>query len=150
MQLLLIIDYIADWARDIYRPGILRQLKSFTTGVPYDVASISVESEILSRRGQIANWIPAPPTVVEMVEPLENFDLMSTPILHENVLSIPIPNTQRGSLRAASIFESRIFGLRLTEDNCNRVIRFAGGPGRDDSKSKKAARDMINFNIWTE
>jgi hypothetical protein len=145
LQLLLIIDYIADWAREIYRPAILRQLKSFATGIPYDLVSVSIESEILSRREQIANWIPAPPTVMETFEPLEHFDLTPIPVLHENVLSIPIPNTQRGSLRTASIFESRIFGLRLTEDNCKRVLEFAGGPGREDNKCRKAARDIVNF-----
>ncbi|KAF2095704.1 hypothetical protein NA57DRAFT_79416 [Rhizodiscina lignyota] len=151
LQLLLIIDYIADWARDVYRPGILRQLKSFTTGTPYDLASVSVESEILSRRGQIAHWIPAPPTVMETLEPLEDFDWVQAPIPHESVLAIPIPNTQRGSLQSASIFESRIFGLRLTEDNYEKILQFAGGLAREHDKSRRAARDIVNFiSTWDE
>ena len=48
LQLLLIIDYIIDWARDIYRLSILWQLKSSATGLAYDQVSLSTDSEIFS------------------------------------------------------------------------------------------------------
>jgi hypothetical protein len=48
LQLLLIIDYIIDWARDIYRLSILWQLKSSATGLSYDQVSLSTDSDIFS------------------------------------------------------------------------------------------------------
>jgi hypothetical protein len=53
LQLLLIIDYIFDWARDIYRPSILRQLKAIVSGKTYDEVSVTRDSDIFS-------WIPHP------------------------------------------------------------------------------------------
>lgn len=84
-------------------------------------------------------------------EPLEHFDLEPTPNLQESVLSIRIPNTKRGSLRAASIVDSRICGVRLTEDNCERVLQFAGGVGQNDQKSRRFVREIVHFLLkWDE
>jgi len=48
LQLLLIIDYIIDWARDLYRAVIYRQLKSLTTDNVSDSRSINSDSDIYS------------------------------------------------------------------------------------------------------
>jgi hypothetical protein len=48
LQLLLIVDYIFDWARDLYRPSILRQLKSIATDKDYDTVSLTRETNIFS------------------------------------------------------------------------------------------------------
>ncbi|OBT89299.1 hypothetical protein VE02_02609 [Pseudogymnoascus sp. 03VT05] len=151
LQLLLIIDYIADWARDIYRPSILKHLKSTVSKIAYDQVSLSNDSDIFSLTSayhltrKISNWIPPPPTIMDVDETLEGMVPDPGPILHRNFLPVSIPNTERGSLRSASLFESRIFGLRLTEQNVEHMLRFSEGIYREDEKSEKMARDILNL-----
>ena len=161
LQLLLIIDYIVDWARDVYRPSILRQLKSLNADVTYKDVSVCHDSDVLSLgesslrerilRERIANWMPGPPTIVDAHE-LEQVGVSEPEsITHESVLQTPIPNTALGSLRSASIFDSRIFGLRITEENVKSILRLAGGMTRSEDKSQTIARNIINFlTRWDE
>lgn len=149
LQLLLIVDYIADWARDIYRPSILKHLKSTVSKIAYDQVSTINDSDVYSLRSaypmrRISNWIPAPPTIVDTNEMLGDIFSNPGPILHKSILPFPIPNTERGLLRSASLFESRIFGLRLTEHNAKHLVRFSKGVFRDSEKSMKMARDILN------
>jgi hypothetical protein len=44
----LIVDYIFDWARDVYRPSILRKLKFLAIGEAYDHISQVSDSDIFS------------------------------------------------------------------------------------------------------
>lgn len=151
MRLLLIIDYIADWARDIYRPSILKHLKSTVSKIAYDQVSLSNDSDIFSLgsayhlKRKISNWIPPPPTIIGVDEMLEGMVSDPGPILHKDFLPISIPNTERGSLRSASLFESRIFGLRLTEQNVEYMLKFSMGIYRESEKSEKMARDILNL-----
>jgi hypothetical protein len=50
LQLLLIIDYIFDWARDLYRAGIYRQLESLTAENLSETRSVAADSDIYSLR----------------------------------------------------------------------------------------------------
>ncbi|KFY35801.1 hypothetical protein V494_05585 [Pseudogymnoascus sp. VKM F-4513 (FW-928)] len=145
LQLLLIIDYVADWARDIYRPSILKHLKSTVSQIAYDQVSLSNDSDVYSLKRQISNWIPAPPTLVEANEMYESIPSDQGPISHRSILPVPIPNTERGSLRSAALFESRIFGLRLTEDNVKYLLRFSMGVDKNPDKSETLARDILKL-----
>jgi hypothetical protein len=150
LQLLLIVDYVADWARDIYRPSIMKHHKSTVSQIAYDQVSLSNDSDVYSMRsanptGRISNWIPAPPTIIDADEMREDFLSDPGPILHKSILPVSIPNTERGSLRSASLFESRIFGLRLVEHNVKHLLRFSMGVYKDCEKSEKLAREILNF-----
>ncbi|KAI1393168.1 uncharacterized protein F4822DRAFT_423631 [Hypoxylon trugodes] len=72
LQLILIIDYIADWARDIYRPSILRGLKSLATGKDYDEVSLDLESNVYSIRDRISDWIRPPTSTANFAERRES------------------------------------------------------------------------------
>lgn len=127
------------------------------TGIAYDQVSLSHDSDIYSLnnvnrlRRRISDWIPAPPTVMDVPDLSENFFSSSESITHGEVLSVPIPNTERGSLRSASIFDAEILGLRLTKENTDTVLRFIRGPKEDEKKSKEAARQLMNFlSRWDE
>jgi hypothetical protein len=48
LQLLLIIDYIFDWARDLYRPLVLRLLDALSNPDFDDEASLAADSDIYS------------------------------------------------------------------------------------------------------
>lgn len=128
LQLVLIVDYIVDWARDIYRPSLLRQLISLSTGQEYNLISEVCDSDIYSTMrqptdwgsaapntfgelnslgGRVLNWIPAPPSAV--TESNANCD--STPITaslkHEGMLPIDMPITAIHGTSSSRRYRSR-------------------------------------------
>jgi hypothetical protein len=150
LQLLLIVDYIFDWARDIYRPSILRQLKSLASGEAYDQISLANDSDIMSMRRHISDWIQPPPSTVG-----SDFDAESanpTIVLdHQNLLPIQIPNTKLGTLRSASLVNSRVVGLYIAEHNVRTFLELAAGTPQNTSHSEKAAREVVSFlTRWEE
>lgn len=57
LQILLLVDYIFDWARDIYRPGVLQLLKGLSKNEFDDFASISSDTDIISTKQiEILAW----------------------------------------------------------------------------------------------
>ncbi|KAJ5263549.1 hypothetical protein N7478_011154 [Penicillium angulare] len=112
LQLLLIIDYIFDWARDIYRPAILSELNTLSTG-DLTAADTHIFSTI-SRTQSVSNWLihtegplqstPAP-TVSASFNTVDH---------HLDFLNI---NCLEGSIRDASILKSRYLALELIESD---------------------------------
>ncbi|KAH8805455.1 hypothetical protein F5884DRAFT_799316 [Xylogone sp. PMI_703] len=145
LQLLLIVDYIFDWARDIYRPSILRQLKSLVTGSTFDQISLADDSDIISMRRNISNWIQAAPSTVTGLDFEPDFGKheIAPALDHQSLLRIPIPNTKLGILRSAALIESRVEGLLITEQNVTKLLQLAGG--------EEPARQLLNFLAkWNE
>jgi hypothetical protein len=145
LQLLLIVDYIFDSTRDIYRPSILRQLKSIVTGSAFDQISLTDDSDIISMRRNISNWIQAPPSTVaglDFEQDLREPNVPST-LDHQSLLPLPIPNTQLGTFHSAALVESRLEGLYITEQNVRKLLQLAGG--------QDPARQLVNFlSKWDE
>lgn len=56
---MLIVDYILDWARDIYRPNILRQLESLSIEETDDTITLRNDPDIYSMRGDLPRWVEA-------------------------------------------------------------------------------------------
>ena len=118
LQLVLFVDYIMDWARDVYRLAILRLLKSMVTGQPFDQISLAY-SEMSSMRRDVSRWIPAPPSTafreLEIASESDGHgnDISSKPIDHEELLGLQIPKTKVGSLRSASESERRFTCLTV-------------------------------------
>ncbi|KAL2817961.1 hypothetical protein BDW59DRAFT_152285 [Aspergillus cavernicola] len=151
LQLLLIVDYIMDWARDIYRLAILKQLQSLVTGQAFDQVSI-VDSEIFSMRRDVNSWIPAPPSTVfdDTVELNGAMDEDGPPQMslnHQAVLGSQIPNTKLGSVRSASLVDSRFDCFYLTQRHIPSFLQVVGGRQDNKSNTEKAARHIINFII---
>jgi hypothetical protein len=133
-----------DWARDVYRPSILRHLKSIATGKAYDDTSLADDSDIFSMRRNISSWIPAPPSNIDTLELNENLD-------PSDPLSITIPNTKLGTVRSAAIIEFRFIGLRITQSNVTSLLQLAGGNNQNTDNSVKAARELVHFiTRWDE
>jgi hypothetical protein len=140
----LIVDYILDWARDVYRPSILRHLKSITTGKAYDEISLAADSDVFSMRRHISSWIPAPPSTIDESELEENLG-------PSNALSIPMPNTKLGTVRSAAISEFRFVSLHITQNNVTSLLQLAAGNTQNTEHSTKAARELVNFiTRWDE
>jgi len=103
LQLLLIVDLIFDWAREIYRPSILRLLKSALKAIEYDQVSLTNSSDIASTRQRIASWIPKPPTVSGTLETIqENMSALD----HGSVISVTGSKTQH-RMYAKRSFQTR-------------------------------------------
>lgn len=109
MQLLLIVDYIFDWARDIYRPTILGELDSLATG---DITAPDPDVfSTMSRR--ISSWMNASTDIQAaqasfIDEPLD--------LKYLNIIC------QEGVIRDASVIESRYLGLQITENDVDTFL----------------------------
>jgi hypothetical protein len=57
LQLILIVDYILDWARDIYRPNILRQLRMLSSSNLNDAMTFMLDPDVYSLRGEVQPWM---------------------------------------------------------------------------------------------
>lgn len=66
LQILLIIGYIFDWTRDIYRPTVIRFLKVVTHHRPYDQMSLLDDFDNVSASPDISPWVRSLPTIVGM------------------------------------------------------------------------------------
>ncbi|KAE8339452.1 hypothetical protein BDV24DRAFT_135985 [Aspergillus arachidicola] len=152
LQLLLIVDYIMDWARDIYRVAILKQIKSLVTGEGYDQISI-VDSDVFSMRRDISNWIPAPPSTVLDDDSDQSSGIVteeipsSLSLEHQAMLNFQIPNSVLGSVRSAALSEFRFDCLYLTKELIPSFLEVIGGRWDNPQTIEKAARHIINFVI---
>lgn len=144
LQLILIADYIFDWARDIYRPAILRLLKAITTGQRYDQISLTDDSDIRSMMRYVSDWIPPPPHAMRMDidAELEHPEVTSTA---RDSLPPYIPNTTLGSLRSASSICSRLVGVCIGIFNVHNWIEQAATYPGDISSPSKEARKLVSF-----
>ncbi|KAL4860378.1 hypothetical protein BDV12DRAFT_205140 [Aspergillus spectabilis] len=66
LQLILIMDFIIDWARDVYRQDVLLHLAAIAKDKPCDQVTIDGDSDIFSSRlpPSIERWIPVPPSTI--------------------------------------------------------------------------------------
>ncbi|KAL4904045.1 hypothetical protein BDW74DRAFT_185747 [Aspergillus multicolor] len=149
LQLLLIVDYIMDWARDIYRVAILKQLQSLITGQAIDEISI-VDSEVFSMRRVVDSWIPAPPSTIYggLEAPDESSDeaeRVKMSLDHQEVLGLQIPNTKLGSIRSASVVDFQFTCFYLTHRHIPSFLEIIGGRRESRANIVRAARHIINF-----
>ncbi|KAJ5417461.1 uncharacterized protein N7487_001011 [Penicillium crustosum] len=149
LQLVLIVDYIMDWARDIYRLEIVRHLKSIVTGQISDQMSFQ-DSDIFSTCGRVFNWIPPPRSIAaeDIAESsfTANRDQFESSLsTHEAMLNTPIPNTELGSLRSAFISNFRFVCLYITSDLVPSLLEMIGGKYETRANIESVARQLINF-----
>lgn len=109
LQLLLIVDYIFDWARDVYRPAILGELDVLATG---DITAPDPDVfSTMSRR--ISSWVNASTDI----QATQASSCGESPDL--NYLNIVC---QEGVIRDASVIESRYLGLQITENDVDTFL----------------------------
>ncbi len=144
LQILLIMDYIFDWAKDLYRPSILRSLGAISEPVRNDSQSIAADSDIYSSRMN--------PCADNMTEAESNFDLnnLETSATDELLLE-PWKKHDHTSLRGFCSFDMRAFRpsyviksafqcLNITGDNIGTLIASLGG---NPQSHTKMARDAL-------
>lgn len=150
LQLVLIVDYIMDWARDVYRIAIMRQLKSLVTGKPFDQISFA-DSDIFSMRRDISKWIPAPPSTIfhgftETTRVVNSQDDHPSTSLEEHVtLDIQIPDFKYGCVKPASSAKFRFVCLYLTEKLVPSFFQVIKSLSDNESYKRQAAYHVIDF-----
>ncbi|KAF3384716.1 hypothetical protein F1880_001925 [Penicillium rolfsii] len=115
LQLLLIVDYIFDWARDSYRKAILGQLSCLSIG-KFGHSDPDVFSNISRRMSDISSQTGFSSHATEYPQTsfmTEKFDE------ELSFLNITLPE---GVIRDAAIIESRYILIRVTEDNINDFL----------------------------
>ncbi|KAF5254459.1 hypothetical protein FANTH_717 [Fusarium anthophilum] len=114
LQLLLIVDYIADWARDIYREGVARSLLKLAS---HDTQSLVRDADIFSLAGNVKEWACSSPEASEpsasqsFQDPLREFDCYA------------------GIFRDARFVRSKFIGLIITEENVEQLLQTGATTG---------------------
>lgn len=156
LQLVLIVDYIMDWARDIYRIEILTHLRSIVTGQLSDQMTYR-DSDMFSTTGSIFNWIPPARSImtedrkssrsVVTTDGLETSlsDYTTEQFSHQKMLNTAIPNTRLGSFRSAMISHFQFECLYITSDLIPSLFEMIGGIDRSKGRIESAARSFVNF-----
>ncbi|KAJ3533995.1 hypothetical protein NM208_g7734 [Fusarium decemcellulare] len=128
VQLLLIIDYICDWARDIYRESVINSLRALIAG---DSRSLAYDSDIFSLAAGIYGWDQigdgeqksmsegTPSNSFE--DPLKAFDM------------------QKMAFRDARYLRSRFVALYVTADNIDPFIQSA----ESKNHAKRLAQSIL-------
>ncbi len=115
LQLLLIMDYIFDWARDIYRPSILRQIRALSTD---HVALNDHDSDIFSLKDVIPSWIPDPEVPCDDLNLVE----LDSSFNDDTSSSILRLDANHGLVRRVGDVESRLLGLFINADNASTLL----------------------------
>jgi hypothetical protein len=133
LQLLLIIDYIFDWARDMYRESIIRSLRAlavsdsgslayhdsdiFSTAAKERVRFWSVPNEDHATRGEAEHESAA------IRDALRSFD------------------TKSGVIRDIRYIQTRFLGLYVTQGNLDAFLRSAS----TEQESKALALSLLTY-----
>ena len=131
LQILLIIDYIFDWARDLYRPSVFRSLEAIANPNTDDTASVATDSDIYScKRFARGDDITAAESDFgfdnletstndeSLLEPWKKYDTLSTRGICFSDLR---------AFRPSYIVESAFECLNITGDNIGTLIASLGG-----------------------
>jgi hypothetical protein len=125
------MDYIFDWARDIYREAIIGELRTLSAS---NNSSLGNDSDIFSIVDRVAFWPQG--------EDAEA-DTGSHEAEDENTNGIEdalrVFDSPDGVLRTARYIRSRLMALYLTEDNLSLLVQSMKSP----EKAKEAARTIL-------
>ncbi|CAI4214491.1 unnamed protein product [Parascedosporium putredinis] len=117
IQLLLIIDYICDWARDKYREAIIQGLRSLASN---DTRSLARDSDIFSTLDPASNpWAPPPPAWAANAHRGSYSGLV-----HGSVEQDPLGDlgTRECAVRDVRYVRSHVLGIYLAEDNFDYLM----------------------------
>jgi hypothetical protein len=130
LRLVLIIDYIFDWARDLYRPTVFRYLKTLAAR---DSASLAEDSDIFSMVDPVSSWLNRDVSEEDPVLELRNECDTGIP---QSLLAI---DCEYGVVRHASFIQSLLLGLCITAENLESLLLSFPTP----DKAQKYAREIL-------
>ncbi|KAI0160819.1 hypothetical protein GGR57DRAFT_456345 [Xylariaceae sp. FL1272] len=168
LQLLRIIDYIVDWARDVYRVGIMARLTAAATGMRWDEISIADEPDVFpvpTAAGQPdkSSEIPATTTTTYTRSSMKAHSYLSAvseeqddynqdgnrgdndeSTSHDRPL-IMLPDMTRCVFRPVSKVKYEFSCLSLAEENIESLLILSGKPNEMLKRSKEAAKELVSF-----
>ncbi|OBT59599.1 hypothetical protein VE04_00034 [Pseudogymnoascus sp. 24MN13] len=136
LQLLLIVDYIFDWARDSYRETIISELRSLAMD---NTSSLGNDSDIFSLQDRVAFWPQFPPAQESRDDEEENPsqpNASTTTTTQDRLKKFDSPN---GVLRDTSFIRSRCMALHITKDNFSLLMKSM----QTADKARKAAENIL-------
>jgi len=113
LQLLLLVDYIFDWARDRYREDIIRALRTVTHGESDTISAVYQDTDIFST-------VPLDNTLRPSQVTEEHSDLSSYISAQSSFVALDSP---LGAFRHATFVESRYYCLYITRDNAKTFLQ---------------------------
>jgi hypothetical protein len=138
LQLLLIVDYVFDWARDIYREAIICELRHLAAN---NTTSLGNDSDVFSLEDRVAFW-PQLPQVSELSSDEEED---TTKLKNSAGADIQDPlrafDSPYGVLRDARYIRSRFITLYITEDNLSVLMESMKTP----EKARRAAENILQY-----
>ena len=132
LQLILILDYIFDWARDIYRKTIIYQLRILAD---LDTASLAGDSDVFSTYNPVDSWIDRLESEAGPDSALQQISSSSVPEILKDL------DCSMGVIRDARFFQARFYGLHITRDNLEEFLQTES----TSSKLQKLARGLQRF-----
>jgi hypothetical protein len=149
LRLILIFDYIADWARDSFRTSVLRQLTYLATGIRFGKVKLGPDIYTISDSKAITFKGPLASPDVETDETAKDDDSDSVGATeHSNVNFLHIPTSEYGVIRPMNTAMFRWTGLCITEDNVDTYLPrhlacLHDGTGKPLSTRARALLDHI-------
>ena len=99
----------------------------------------------------VLSWIQPPPSTIYRAESQAGCTQPPRTLDPSGKLKMPPPNTKLGTLRSASIVQSRVVGLYLNEESARSLMDLAGTSNQKSNTSQSEARMLINFvTQWNE
>ena len=118
LQLLLIIDHIFDWARDIYRIAVWRHLKYLSEPFSNDANSLTHDTDIFSM-----NYPPR--SFVESESGSEDNEMEESEIdeLSDELRPMRLLDSPEGVVRDAALVEYKFLSFTVTGDSARTVMQ---------------------------
>ncbi|KAI9797022.1 MAG: hypothetical protein M1833_005855 [Piccolia ochrophora] len=117
LELFLLVDYICDWARDIYRPAILNELNILSFPDANEIRTERSDSAIHSSRGYLlprSSWELQGPT---------NENQRSDGTATSSVASFYDLDSRYGAVRHASFIKFRFCALFITGESLQSLLK---------------------------
>jgi hypothetical protein len=111
LQLLLLVDYVFDWARDVYRDYIIQELRTLASGENDAASIVYSDTDIYSTRQPEYSGVPDQ----EDVETFEDY-------ISKQKEYVALDSAQ-GVVRHATFVESRYCAIFVTPDNVQTLLQ---------------------------
>jgi hypothetical protein len=139
LRLILIIDFIVDWSRDVYRPSILIQLKALGTAATIRTMSFSLDTDIHSLRSNVNPWIEGQNSGLARMEESEvteisRHDFGESFGDHWKQIQMPL-----GVVHNPRNIESRFRALYVSRDNLGTLLQSFN----DDADEIEFVRNLL-------
>ncbi|KAL2192920.1 hypothetical protein P885DRAFT_5162, partial [Corynascus similis CBS 632.67] len=132
LQLLLIIDYIFDWARDMYRESVIRSLNRLAVSGSKTVSY--QDSDIFSTcpRDRVRLWLEA----TNEGDGTRGLGAQESTVIQDGLRCF---DTRSGVIRDIRYIQSKFLGLYLTRNNLDAFFNSAN----TELESKRLARTLL-------